>query len=98
MRKFLVVLGVFVVLAAGLGGALALLPHAHSGEIDHAKHQDCPLYQIGSHLVGFTDLGKTALPVFFLFLFCLSWDCPAFYESHSELVSTRAPPAFPLFS
>ena len=49
MRKFLAGLVSALVLSAAVVGALSVLPHAHGDDLDHSKHQTCPVYQFGLH-------------------------------------------------
>ncbi len=47
MKKLLCVLSVVAVVALGIVGALAVVPHAHGNDFKHAQHESCPVYQMG---------------------------------------------------
>lgn len=68
MKKFLAVLTVVFILLLGMLGALSVIPHAHENDLDHSKHQSCPVYQFGLHAFG-AALTVFEITAVFLILF-----------------------------
>lgn len=45
LKKLLVVAAVTGVVALGVLGALAVVPHAHGHDYNHSSHEACPVHQ-----------------------------------------------------
>ncbi len=97
MKKILSALTILAVVALGVTGALAVIPHVHSHDLNHSQHTTCPVYQAS---VGHLDAGlaETPAPFFIEFVFAFLVLLPFFFTSSvfSSDVRLRAPPAFSL--
>ena len=92
-NKFLIVLLVSCVVLLALLGALAVLPHAHGGDFNHATHQSCPVYQFSLHSVDFNFQAAALVAVIFSLIFLKIREFASPRSIFFFTASLRAPPA-----
>lgn len=94
MRKILALPLLALVFSAAVLGALSVIPHAHGDDLDHSKHQTCPVYQQGLQDSSADVAACFTFGGLFLVAFVtISLQSPR-TPTHRTFLSPRAPPLF----
>jgi len=96
MKKFLSILAIAFIVSFSILGALSSIPHAHGHDLDHSRHESCPLYQFNlanpSGNFSIFEVSIFLLLIFFLLAYLRSNPVSSNYFSIKSF-SSRAPPA-----
>ena len=92
MRKCLSLFVIIAVVALGLVGALALVPHSHGTDTDHSRHQTCPIYQFSLAHIGVHTLSLEVIAALFVSCFFIAVRKVKTYDFDLFFLSLRAPP------
>ena len=93
MKKCLAGLSIVAVLFLGIVGALAVIPHTHGHDVDHSKHQSCPVYQFGIQNTHAAVDDAVVFSFVFVFCFILFTECQKFSGASVLFSRLRAPAA-----
>jgi len=92
MKKFFSVLTIVAVISLGVVGALAVVPHVHGKDLDHSKHETCPVYQFSLQNLNAAIASFISAAVLFLFFYFIHVRKSFSFAQHFSSVSLRAPP------
>lgn len=82
-----------VVLTGGLA-ALSLVPHTHGNDLDHSRHESCPIHQLSlGHSVAVQASPALVWALTLVFLWLISSRATPFSDHRFTKSSGRAPPA-----
>ena len=92
VRKCLAALAIIGVLALGIVGALAVVPHAHDKDYNHSRHETCPVYQFGLSNVHADLFHVDVILALFLFGFLIETQKSLSIFFSRSFAYLRAPP------